>query len=292
MSFNIITDTSANLPSSLIIENYIHLIPFHLYVDEKEMPVEALQSFDGKAFYDKMRRGAIVTTSQITPSEWYDMFESVIKLGEDVLFISMSSGVSGSFSCAQIAAKEIAQKYPDAKLKLIDTLGASLGEGLLVIKAAQLRDQGKDIDEVYDILDELRYNMCQVFTVDDLKYLKRGGRLSNLAAVFGMVLNIKPVLKGDTEGKIVAFSKVRGRKKSIEAMAQQYDEYVRDHENQVIGIAHADCKDDAEYLKSLIRKSKPPKDIITVGYEPVTGSHVGPGTLALFFEGDRSFRDT
>ena len=151
------------------------------------------------------------------------------------------------------------------------------------MRAADLRRAGKSIDEVYTELRALRHRMAQIFTVGDLRYLKRTGRLSNLEAAVGTVLQIKPLLKGDPQGRIVCFAKLRGRQRAIEAIAQRYEELVVDPETQVIGIAHADCEADAQILASMLRRSRPPKDILMVDYEPVTGSHVGPGALALFF---------
>ena len=181
--------------------------------------------------------------------------------------------------------------FPDARIRLVDTLSASLGEGLLVLEAADCRDRGMTLDETADRLMAMRHRMAQVFTVEDLKYLRRTGRLSNVTALVGMMLNIKPLLKGDREGKIVTFARTRGRRQSILAMAERYDAMVSHPEEQIVGIAHADCPEDAETLASLLRAKHPPKEIMTVCYEPVTGSHVGPGTLALFFLGDEDVRE-
>ena len=204
----------------------------------------------------------------------------------------MSSGISGSCNSAKIAARMMMEAYPDRIVEVIDTRGASLGEGIIALYADRLRRLGRStaeaIAELYDHVER----MFNVFTVDDLMHLRRGGRLSNLSAVVGTVLQIKPLLKGNEEGKIVAFSKVRGRKRSIETLAEYYDKLVVDPEKQIVGIAQAACREDAARLASLLRKNHPPKEILTVEYEPVTGSHVGPGALALFFEsreGVRSF---
>ena len=247
-------------------------------------------SFEGGRFYGDMRRGKIVTTSQIPPQRYMDFFRSELALGRDVLFVSMSSGISGSYNSACIAAEELRAEFPDRKLRLVDALGASLGEGLLVVWAVRDRKNGLSVDETADRLLERRYGMCQVFTVDDLRYLKRGGRLSNLAAAVGTVLQIKPLLKGDNEGKIVCFDKLRGRRRAIEAMAEKFNACALPQAGQTIGIAHADCEEDMNYLISLLRRVREGLDIMTVCYEPVTGSHVGPGTLALFFEGSKAFR--
>ena len=177
------------------------------------------------------------------------------------------------------------EEFPERKIELIDTRAASLGEGIIVLKAAEMRVAGVPIETAAEKLRTLSARMCQIFTVDDLMYLRRGGRLSNLSAIVGTVLNIKALLKGNDLGQIVTFAKLRGRKKSIEAIAERYDKLVCKAHEQIVGIAQAGCRRDAEYLVSLLNKNHPPKEILNVEYEPVTGSHVGPGALALFFIG-------
>lgn len=290
MSFCIFTDTSANLPDSLIQKRNIRLVPFPFYVNGEEFTCTETVSFDGKGFYNSMRKGADVKTSQISPATYRAAWEPVLQSGEDILFVGMSSGISGSYNCACIAAVDLQEEYPQRTILVVDTLAASLGEGIQVLRAADDRDQGLPMKEIARRLNRVRRHVCQVFTVDDLMYLKKGGRLSNLAAVVGTVLNIKPLLRGNEDGKIVAYAKTRGRRKAIEGLAERYLKQVVDPENQRIGIAHADCPEDAQYLIRLINESKPPREIINVCYEPVTGSHVGPGTLALFFEGDEQVR--
>ena len=281
--FTIVTDTSANLPTAYLQDEHITIIPFTFHTESGEQACMDLGTFDAKEFYTRMRAGEKVTTSQIPPQRFVDTLTPMLARGEDVLFVSMSSGISGSYASAHIAADQLHEEFPDRKLLLVDTYSASLGEGLLVMRAADLRRAGKSIDETYTELRALRHRMAQIFTVGDLRYLKRTGRLSNLEAAVGTVLQIKPLLKGDPQGKIVCFAKLRGRQRAIEAIAQRYEELVVDPETQVIGIAHADCEADAQILASMLRRSRPPKDILMVDYEPVTGSHVGPGALALFF---------
>ena len=288
--FAIITDTSANLDRCWLEKNNVLAIPFHYMVRGADCTCLDTERFDGAAFYGAMREGEKVTTSQITPEAYLETMRPVLQRGEDILYISMSSGISGSYSQAEFAARELREEFPERTICTVDTLGASLGEGLLVMLAVERRDRGDSLEEIYNYVMGLRRPMCQVFTVDDLKYLRNTGRLSNMAAIVGMVLNIKPLLKGNTEGKIVSFAKIRGRRRAIQGMAAQYDRLVRNAGEQTIGIAHADCQADVDYLISLLRAKHPPKDIVTVMYEPVTGSHVGPGTLALFFFGDENFR--
>ena len=290
MSFTIFTDTSANLPTKWLKENNISAIPFSYFIDDEECACTDTDEFDYEAYYGEMRKGKMVTTSQINPQKYVDNFEPVLKEGKDIMYIGMSSGVSGSFRSASIAKTQLEEEYPDRKIVLIDTLGASLGEGIIVIRANEYKSQGMSIDEIADKLTEYIKCIYQVFTVDDLMYLKRSGRISNVTAVVGTVLNIKPLLKGNEFGKIVSFAKERGRKKAIEAMAKRYDTMGVNHSDQLVCIAHADCEEDAKYLESLVKANNPPKEILTVKFEPVTGSHVGPGMLAIFFEGDRDIR--
>ena len=282
--FRVMTDTSANLPTDLAKKEDITVIPFHYQVNGAENVCTDTLGFDGVTFYNAMREGADVTTSQINPQAYLEVMRPVLEAGEDILFVGMSSGISGSFHCAELAAEELSDSFPERKIRLVDTIGASLGEGLMVLRAVREKLLGFSLEDVYKKLMDLRHRMCNIFTVDDLRYLRKGGRLSNLSFLLGTLLNIKPLLKGNEEGKIVAFAKLRGRKKALEELARRYDEYVVDAQEQIIGIAHADCPEDAEYLAAMLRRNHPPKEILTVGYEPVTGSHVGPGTLALFFE--------
>lgn len=290
MSYTIVTDTSSNLPTRLVRDMGLEIVPFMYYIDGKENTCLDTERFSGDEYYDMIRAGARVTTSQITPQKYIDCFEPILKTGNDIIFVSMSSGISGSCASAHMAANMLREQYPERKIKIVDTRGASLGEGLVALMGAKLREAGENVEKAAELLNSMSQRMCQIFTVDDLMHLRRGGRLSNLSAIVGTVLHIKPLLKGNNEGKIVAFEKVRGRKRSIEAIAERYDKLVREPQRQIVGIAQAGCRKDAEYLESLLRRNNPPKEILTVEYEPVTGSHVGPGALALFFVGDEKFR--
>lgn len=288
--YEIFTDTAANLDGSLLNELGVGLIPFSFFYNGEEHRVTSLDTFDGHAYYDMMRAGTEVTTSLVDPQRYIDGFTPLLETGRDILFVGMSGGISGSYASAKVAAATLREEFPERKIRLVDTLSASLAEGLLVIKAVESRAEGLSLDETADRLLESRHRMCQVFTVGNLKYLKRGGRISNLKAAVGTVLQIKPLLKGDPEGKIVCFGQVRGRKKSIEIMAEQYNRYAENAEAETIGIAHADCPEDAEALIALLNRSHPPKNVILACYEPMTGAHVGPDALALFFYGKKEFR--
>lgn len=289
--FQIMTDTSANLPSALAREKNITVLPFFYYINGARHACLDTKAFDQQNFYDAMREGADITTSQINPQTYIDAMKPLLEQGIDVLFVGMAGGISGAYHSAEIAAEELLAAFPERKILLVDSLGASLGEGMLALKAAALQREGRPVEEVHQFLLEYRFRMCNIFTVDDLKYLRKSGRLSNISSLLGTLLQIKPLLKGSAEGKIVAFSKVRGRKNSLQALAARYDEYVVDAGSQTIAIAHADCQKDANYLIELLKRNHPPKDVLTVCYEPVTGSHVGPGTIALFFEARLGCRD-
>ena len=203
--------------------------------------------------------------------------------GDDVLYIGMSSGISGAYAASESASKRVREENPNVRIETFDTRGASLGEGLLVLEAARMRKAGASMDEVLAMLRNHRSRTQQVFTVDDLMHLQRGGRVSRVAAMVGSVLQIKPILESDELGRIIVTSKVRGRKKAVRYLADALRQRIDPNEKQLIGIAHADCKEDAETLEGLIRESCPNAQFLTVKYEPVTGAHVGPGALALFF---------
>ncbi len=278
------TDTSANLPVALLREYDIDVIPFSYTVDgvQAEYPDEA--DFDGKAFYDAMRGGAEVNTSMVNPTLAAEHFEKALSQGMDVLYIGMSGGVSGTAQAAALAASELREKYPAAQIRTIDTYAASLGEGLQVLEAAELLRAGKSFQEVYDAILARRPHMCQFFTVDNLAYLKRTGRISGVVALAGTVLGIKPILRGDETGHIVQCGTARGNKRAYAELAEYYGARVLDKTAR-IGIAHADNTEGVEYLLGLLRDKGFAGECVTVYYEPVTGAHVGPGTVALFFYG-------
>ena len=279
------TDTSANLPVSIIREYGIEVVPFSYTVNGKEVPYSAETDFNGKAFYEAMRAGAEVKTSMINVSDFIAAFEQWIAKGDAVIYVGMSGGISGTANSAKLAAEELLEKYPAAKIAAIDTYAASLGEGFLVIETAKMIERGDPFLKIVKKIELLRKNMCQFFTVDDLAYLRKGGRISGAAAVVGTVLNIKPILRGDENGKIVLCGKIRGFNKSMEALANKYDELVFDKTADV-GIAHADNPEGAQRLDDILRATGFSGELLKVVYEPVTGSHVGPGTIALFFMGE------
>ena len=290
MSYVIFTDTSANLPTPMTREKDLRVIPFSYYIEGKEQVCLDTEVFDGGAFYAMMPDRVKIQTSQISPDAYRSCLEEPLQEGRDVLYIGMSSGISGSLSCAMVAARQLKEEYPEQQIRVVDTLGASLGEGLAVLKAVEYRDAGLALEDAVPRLEDFCERMYQTFIVDDLYTLKLYGRLSNAATIVGTMLQIKPLLKGNEKGQIVANGKQAGRRRAIRELARRYRELVRDASEQTVGIAHADCKEDADYLASLLREIAEPKEILTVMYEPVTGSHVGSGTLALFFQGENGVR--
>ncbi len=276
------TDTSANLPAEIIDEYGIEVVPFSYTIDGVEYIPE--REFDGKAFYAAMRAGSEVKTSMVNAGTFIERFKTALDAGKDVLYIGMSGGISGTANAALMAKQELDEEYPDRKIVVIDTLAASLGEGLFVIKAAEQLKDGVALDAIEETIRAQVPSMCQSFTVDDLKYLKNTGRVSGAAAIIGNVLSIHPILIGDYEGKIVVKAKVRGMKRTLDALAERYAELALS-KTETIGIAHADNEEGKAYLVQRLRDKGLTGKCLSVCYEPVTGSHVGPGTVALFFFG-------
>ena len=279
------TDTAANLPAEIISKYDIGVIPLQFTVNG--VPV-SYDGFNGKAFYDGMRRGDVVRTSMINTVTYMNHFRPVLERENDVLYVGMSGGISSTAASAAVAARELSAEFPENRIVTIDTLAASLGEGLQVIDAAVMINDGLPLDDIADALYEKRDRMCQYFTVDDLRYLVRGGRLTgpgaSLVAKAGAVLKIKPVLVGDDAGRIIVKERKIGRNNSLRSLADNYDRLVSDRRGPV-GIAHADDPVGAQILIDALRDRGCESDIMTVVYEPVTGSYVGPGAVALFFPG-------
>ena len=286
MSFVLMTDSSANLTTDIIEKHNIEIIPLIFIVNGVEYTsYRKGENVDIKQFYDMMRNKENIKTSLITPETFIEEFEKQLKDGKDVLYIGFSSGLSGTFQSSVIAADTLAEKYPDRKIIVWDSLCASMGQGLIVYYAAKMKEEGKSIEEIVAWLDENRLKLAHWFTVDDLFFLKRGGRISATTAILGSALNIKPVLHVDDNGKLVSVSKARGRKQSINALLSKMDETAIEPEKQTIFISHGDCIEDADYLADKIREKHGIKDIVINYVDPVIGSHSGPGTLALFFIG-------
>ncbi len=290
MAFRIITDTGANITDKVRDHYGIIIVPLTLIADGEELQFTSTEGFDYDGYYENLKEGKKVTTSQINPAQFTDVFEPILEKGEDILYIGLSGGVTGSVNSAKIAAADLSEEFPERQIRIVDSLGASLGEGILVVEAAQCQKDGMSLDETADQIEFQRYRMYQVFVVDDLKHLKRTGRVSGALASLGTMMDLKPILKGDTEGKIVVECKARGRKQAIKALAEKYRDLVVDAEEQIVGISYGGKREDAVHLANLITKIAPPKKVWMVAHEPVTGAHVGPGMLALYFKGNDDVR--
>ena len=288
--FTIVTDTSADLPSEAQAEYGIRVIPLTYSVDGKEYLCPTDGRYDAHSFFARLRAKEDVTTSLIPPDRYLQVFEPVLQSGQDVLFIGLSSTVSSSFQSAVIAGRMLEEDYPERKIRLFDSYGASLGIGLLCLYAAECRKDGLDIEETVSRLEKRRSMLYQVITVGDLFFLKRTGRLSLAKAALGSALHIRPILKGDPEGKLVVADKVRGRQNALRLLADKCVSLIRNPKDQIIGIAHADNPEDAKALKRLIQRALHPKRILTVCIDPVLGAHVGPDMLGLFFLSDERVR--
>lgn len=283
--FLITTDTTCDLPEEYLDRYGIRLLPLYynfggiIYGEEKILAP--------KDFYDKMRGGAMPTTMAVNPDTANHVFRGILKEGYDILHIAFSSGLSGSCSVATTVAREICEEIPDAKIIVIDSLCASLGEGLLVHKAAQLKEQGKSIDEIADWLEDNKLNLCHVFTVDDLHHLHRGGRVSKTTAIIGTLINVKPILHVDNEGHLIPLVNVRGRKKALISLVDQMEKRLEGYSgtNDIVFISHGDSLEDAEFVASQIKERFGISNALINYISPTIGSHAGPGTIALFFMG-------
>ena len=238
-----------------------------------------------KDFYDGLRAGDVAKTSAVNPETWKNAMIPALENGKDVLVMAFSSGLSTTCQSAQIAASELREEYPQRQILVVDTLCASMGQGLLTWYACQKRAAGACLTEVYNWVQENKLHLCHWFTVDDLFFLKRGGRINAATALVGTMLNIKPVLHVDDEGHLISVSKARGRKASIDALAKKISELDGGFDNSTMAISHGDCREDAEYLAKLLKEKYGAKEVIINYVGAVIGSHSGPGTLALFFLG-------
>jgi DegV family protein with EDD domain len=285
--FDIFVDSSANLTDEMIEKYEIGVIPYTCSIDGKEMECyEKGKSYDeiAKTIYNAMREGADTKTTLINSQKIIDAVTPSLKAGKDVLLVTISSQISGTYNQAKLAAEELKAKFPDRKLVIADSYNAGMGEGLSALKAAHLRDIGESIETCASWIDKNRLNINSVFTVSDLKYLRKGGRISATLAIAGTILNIKPILKGDANGKISFAGKERGRKRALQSLAESFSENVINPDTQTVCIAHADCEEDALALADMI-KERGAKDVVVNMYDVCTGTHVGPGTVALFFYG-------
>lgn len=285
MAYQIVTDSSANLTEEMYDRYGITVLPLRFMLgDDEFVSYEKGAQTDLKKFYDMMREGSVFTTSLPYPNKSESALRNILDAGDDILYIGFSSGLSGTYDATRMIMERLASEYPERNLLHVDTYAAAAGQGLLVWYAAEMHEQGKDIEEVHAWLEANRLKLAHWFTVDDLMFLFRGGRVSKTSAWAGTLLKIKPVLHVDDEGKLIPMNKVRGRRKSIyalfEKMRETADQPLRD---QAVFISHGDCLEDVEYLEKLIEDEFHPKMIFHNVLDPVIGAHAGPGTVALFF---------
>lgn len=286
-TFEILTDSSCDLPHELAVKMQIHSVPLCVTIQGKDienlLDGDPAGNLNMKEFFDVLRQAVPTSTTAANPAKWAAAMEPILASGQDLLVMAFSSGLSATYSSAVLAAKEMEEKYPERKIRVVDTLCASLGQGMLVYMAAQRRLDGQSLEEVTRWSEENKLHLAHWFTVDDLMFLKRGGRVSAATALAGTLLKIKPVMHVDDAGKLINMAKARGRKASIEALAEKVGQTAINPQDQVMFICHGDCLEDAEYLKKLVMERYNPKDVI-IGYVgPVIASHSGPGTLAMFF---------
>ena len=283
-SYRIITDSACDMGVYLS-EWGVPSINLTLKFDGEDK-IQRNDEIEPVAFYNRMREGGVAKTSAVNPEEFALVFEPILAAGEDILYLGFSSGLSTTCNSGRIAANKLAEKYPERKIVVVDSLSASAGFGMLVYLAVKKREEGATLEENAKYITSLVPRMCHWFTVDDLVYLKRGGRISPTVAFVGGVLGIKPVLHMDNEGHLVSKFKVRGRRASIKALADKLGELMTDKSQGPVFICHADCADDAALLSSMIKETYGLDTDITVFTGPVIGAHSGPGTLALFFIGN------
>jgi DegV family protein with EDD domain len=282
----IVTESTSDLPQDLVDELDIKVIPMTFgFENESYLNYPDNRELDIHIFYDRVKKGERSITALVNSKTFEEYFEPIIKSGNDILYIGFSSALSGTYSASLIASEELKQKYPDSKIICVDTLAASMGEGLLVYYAAKLKQEGRNIDEVSQWVLDNRLSLCQWFTVDDLNHLKRGGRISAMTATVGSALNVKPILHVDNEGRLIPVHNVRGRKKSINSLLEHMEKLCVNPQGQTIFISHADCLEDTEYLADLIKEKFPVKEVVLNFIGPVIGSHTGQGAIALFFIG-------
>lgn len=286
MSFVLLTDSSADLSAEMVRELDIQVLPLTFTLNETNYcNYPDNRDMDPHLFYEKLRAGEVATTAAVNMAQYTEMLEPLLQAGQDVLVLAFSSGLSATFQSSRLAVEELLEKYPSRRLYTVDTLCASMGQGLLVYLAARKRQEGASIEEVRDWAEANKQSICHKFTVDDLHFLKRGGRISTTTAMVGSMLNIKPVLHVDKEGRLVSIAKARGRQASLKALVDQMEQTAIDPHSQTVFISHGDCPEDAQTVAQMVRERFGVRNIWINYIGPVIGAHSGPGTLALFYVG-------
>jgi len=281
----ITTDTNADLPDYYLSQHGIPVIPLYYEIDGERHACND-PALPPKEFYARMRAGSMPVTQQINPKEAAEIFEGIVESGMDILHLAFSSAMSGSYNAARLAADEVMERHPEARIIVIDTLSASLGLGLLIHHTLEKQEQGLTLDKAAEWVEQNKLHVCHVFTVDDLNHLYRGGRVSKTAAVFGTMLGIKPVMHTSNEGTLTPTGKVRGRKQSLLALVDNMGKQMGDWENDTCFICHSDCLEEAQFVADNVRERYKVKNFLIDYIGPTIGAHTGPGTIGLFFMGE------
>lgn len=283
MNIQIITDSGCDLPIAYVNENHIEVLPLEICINNQFIKDDLGQTLSYEVFYEKLKSGEEITTSQVNAHSFEEAFIKHVNLGKTVIYIGLSSGLSGTYNSAAIARAAVLEQIPDAKIYLVDSKSGSVGEGLLVHYANELVKEGKSAEDIVSWLEVNKGSLVQLITVDDLSFVKRGGRISSTAALVGGLLNIKPLLTLDELGKVAVLGKVKGRKKVFKYFVDEAKEKCLNPEEKVLFISHADCEKDALVVKEMIMEAIKPKDIVISNIGCVIGVHGGPGAMALMF---------
>jgi len=286
--FVIITDSGSDLPSEIIKKYDIKVAEISCTFDGKEVKDDLVDNVSMSHFYECIEKGDMPRTSMVNTLEFVTVFENCLKDNKDIIYISLSSGLSGTYNSALIAKESLLKKYKDAHIEIVDSLSATMGEGLLVYHACQLKTEGKSYEEIVNWLNDNAPKVNIWFMVEDLNHLKRGGRISGTQATVGNLLNIKPILTFNKEGKIYVYAKERGRKKSLKTLIEHIEQKCRDIENKTIGIVHANCEKDAKEIEREIKKLSP-REILIAPLRIVVGTHAGPLAIGVIFIGDERY---
>lgn len=281
----ITVNSTVDLPKEWLEERHVPVVPLRYTIDGSTYT--DMEGLSAKEFFAKLREGKMSVTSQVNPEEAVEALEPYVKEGKDILHLGFSSGLSGTLNSMRIAGQMLEEKYPEAKIIVIDTLCACLGEGLLLHKALQIKEQGKTIEETAQWVEENKLHVCHNVTVDDLNHLHRGGRVSKTTAVIGTLVQIKPIIHMDNDGKLQVIGKERGRKKSLNKIVDMAVERSKGWDNDIVMITHGDCLGDAEYVAKLVREKMGVDNILINNIGTVIGSHTGPGVVAVFCMGEK-----
>lgn len=278
-------NSTVDLPKEWLEERAVPVIPLKYTIDNETY--DDMSGLTSKEFFQKLREGKMAVTTQVNPEQAKEGLEKIVREGKDILHLAFSSGLSGTYNSMRIAAEELKEEYPERKIIVIDTLCACMGEGLLLYYALKHKEEGMSVEELADWVEQNKLHVCHNVTVDDLHHLQRGGRVSKTAAVLGTMVQIKPIIYVDDEGKLQVIGKERGRKRSVQKIVDMSVERSKGWDNEIIMITHGDCPEDAEYLAKVVREKMGVENILINNIGTVIGSHTGPGVLAVFHMGGK-----